>query len=257
MIGDTETVSFGIEEVPRSGSEAIGYLENDFSKDYIRNLTMPTHNRDFEWYKRQSSLQNKFVRAVLDIQNNSNQDLGQNAKRLVSVVKKVSDESKLDSTAFAGPYSILTFSHLVQQMTNGEYPNDLEIYSSTPTEDATSKVDLYVQYTDNNGKRRIQLIQLKSEKDGGWPQVDVMKVDREARYGSVSSLDARKMLNLRDRVRFQNRDVAVDCYVVIVPSFDSRSVGNVFGRINDSNIEDLSGQFRDACMKSGLLQNVV
>lgn len=256
MIGDSETVSFS-QEHARSGEEAIHFLENVFTKDYISNLNKSDSNRDLEWFKRQASMQNQFARAVLDIQNNSNQNLKEYAKRLLGVVKKVSRESKLDSTAFAGPYSILTFSHLVQQMTNGEYPNDLEIYSSTPTEDAVSKVDLYVEYTDNNGKRRIQLIQLKSEKDGGWPQVDVMKVDREVRYGSVSSLDARKMLRLRDRMRSQNCDVEVDCYVVIVPSFDSRSVNNVFGRINDSSIEELSGQFRDACYSSGLLQNVV
>jgi len=121
--------------------------------------------------------------------------------------------------------------------------------------DARFKVDVVLDLgTRKNGKRALRIVQLKTDRAG---QVIVEKVDPDGLKtsysgGSVSRRDAEIMVR---GAREMYPDCDLSFFVVTVPSFDSPAVYNIFGRINQQNLE-LVDVFKEEALRTGLLPSI-
>lgn len=118
--------------------------------------------------------------------------------------------------------------------------------------DALFKIDAVLDFgTKKNNKRVLRVIQLKAGKE---PQVIVEKIKQDnlrSWYsgGAVSKSDVKSMIEGSKKLY---PDCEILSFVVTLPSFDSPSVYNIFGRIN-KNHQYLVMDFKEQAKKWNLL----
>lgn len=179
---------------------------------------------------------------------------GRNKESVVNCLGQEGRERVKNS--LIGPISTLTFIDLVS-LARSDVKDKIGLKEIlVPGEiDVRDKVDLIVELGDKGrgGKSIIRLVQLKTtpNNDARLIRVEEDNVKRSY-FGKVTGKSAKAMLSLSDKIS-RNEDVKARCFVALIPAFDARVVGNIFGLVKQDHpdAEYLIKYFKEDAEREG------
>lgn len=176
-----------------------------------------------------------------------------NEKQGDSLARKLNKiEGNTAGEFLLGPISVITLNRLASEARGDISPPSIDDVIAHPELDASYKFD-YVQFAGSNkeGKRVINFVQIKTDSSGilDMIEIDGSKNEEEGDYLGVSARDAHRLKGLADRFTRELDDNTVyRAFVVLVPSYDSKHVNNVYGKIQGGNYVE---QFRTLAQNTG------
>lgn len=233
-------------------------IQVDISQRILSLNQLKESTRGVQWCKDMAYQQSRLTKSLFLI--GESYPLG--SEHFNSWSESLSEDLSPVLTEATGPISTLTLIDMTQEAR----PNLAGVLKpsrilTTPDMDVIGKVDAQFKFGDTNpyvdNAEIVRFVQIKA---GKGDKMGIWSIDRQNINGDyldyVSRQDVKDMMRTADKMESSSRSaIDVQMFVAVMPAYRSKSVNNIFGRV-DTNREVTIRNFERMAYQCGFLPPV-